>query len=99
MKIEISSIKSSYQVSEVDVKLQKTLEKQLVILQKQYEHLQLKLEQTEFAYSIQADQLKEIISLITAVKEEQDLLTQKIRDLRKNSARGERPVESLTIAS
>lgn len=84
LKIEISSIKSSYQVSEVDVKLQKTLEKQLVILQKQYEHLQLKLEQTEFAYSIQADQLKEIISLITAVKEEQDLLTQKIRDLRKD---------------
>lgn len=84
LKVEISSIKFSYQVPEVDVKLQRTLEKQLLILQKQYEHLQLKLEQTEFAYSIQADQLKEIISLITAVKEEQDVLTKKIRDLRKD---------------
>ncbi len=97
LKAEITVTKSSYHVPEADIKLQKTLEKQLFVLQNQYENLQARLEQTEFAYSIQADQLKEIISLITAVKEEQDVLTQKIRDLRKDELEAREQLKVLQI--
>lgn len=90
LKMEIATIKKSYHISENDITLQKMLEKRLILLQKQYEQLLVRLNANEFAYSIHADQLKEMISMIQTVNEEQDTLSQKIRDLRKDEleARG-----------
>lgn len=95
LKIEISTIQSSYHISEADMKIQRDLEKQISSLGKKFDQIKVKFEQQELAFSILADSLKEIEQLLAAVKHDQDTLLRKIRDLRKDELEAREKIKGL----
>lgn len=95
LKVDLISIQGSYHLTEEDTKLQKKLEKQLLTISKQFEHIQAKIDENALGASILADGMKELEKSLEAVENEQDAFIQKLSDLRKDEIEAKEAIKEL----
>ncbi|WP_050616064.1 septation ring formation regulator EzrA [Bacillus testis] len=95
LKMDTNTIKHSYHISENDIKHQKNLEKQLSSIVKQAEYLQAKINQRDTAYSLLADQLRDIQQKLAEITKEQKAYSQTIHDLRKDELEARSQIKKL----
>ena len=97
LKIDLIAVQGSYHLSEEDIKLHKRFEKQISSISKQFEQLQVKINENTLGASILADGMRELEKSLEAVKSEQDTFIQKLSDLRKDEIEAREAIKNLRL--
>jgi len=97
LKVDLIAVQGSYHISEPDMKLQRSFEKQIASLSKQFEQIQANIEENSLGASIISDKLKELENSLARIKSEQDAFIQKLSDLRKDEIEARETIKELRI--
>lgn len=97
LKIDLIAVQGSYHLSEADIKLHKTFEKQLSTISKQFEQIQSKINENTLGASIIADNMRELEKTLESVKSEQDSFIKKLSDLRKDEIEAKESIKDLRM--
>jgi len=95
LKIDLIAVQGSYHLSEEDIKLQKKFEQQISTISKQFEQIQVKINENTLGASIIADGMKELEKTLESVKSEQDTFIQRLSDLRKDEIEAKESIKDL----
>jgi septation ring formation regulator len=93
---EVIHVQQSYQLSDSDFEIQRSLEKELATVYKQYEILMEKIKLNETAQTAIEGELKDIKEQLDAIAEEQQNFALKLQALRKDELEAREKVKELT---
>jgi septation ring formation regulator len=95
LKTEITFVQQTYHITESELVTYKQNEKQLSQLVKRFEVFRAKVEQNQTAYSLLADDMKEIEDGVSLIKQELKAFTDKLQTLRKDEIDARNTVSEL----
>ncbi|PLS14856.1 septation ring formation regulator EzrA [Bacillus sp. M6-12] len=90
LKMETGLVQQNYHLTESEIEAQRKIEKQVAQLSKRFQLLELKLKEGSLAHSVLSDDMKEVESIVSEMKEQQQSYSDKLHALRKDEldARG-----------